>query len=346
MAQIVFMGKMQITIPQPCHESWDKMTQAEKGKFCGSCQKVVVDFSKMTDTELIAYFKKPKDSVCGRFKENQLNRVITAPPKRLPWIKYFFQIAIPAFLFSIKASSQQRQVGRVVAVKQDSLKNKDCQPDLNTALKGQLGGVVIIDEPRKTITVKGKVVSESGVPIPYATVMIKGTKNGTACDTAGNFNIHSTGDKIILQVTAVGYQAKEVAVSKSSEVEVIMTEVERQLTGAVVVVVGMPRVKAEKEKALLIQKPKSTDTKEIRLYPNPVASGANVILEWNNAIGGEYELHFISEEGVVVQKSLLEILHKSVKTTIHLPELSTGAYVVLMINKKTKASYTTKLLIQ
>jgi len=339
------MGKMQITIPEPCHESWDKMTQAEKGKFCGSCQKVVVDFSKMSDAELIAYFKKPKDSVCGRFKEDQLNRVMAPPRKRLPWIRYFFQIAIPAFLFSIKALSQQRTVGKVVAVKQDSIKRKGCAPDVSTMLQGQLGGVVIKQETKKIIAVKGKVVSESGVPIPYATVMIKGTKDGTACDTAGNFSIRYKGDKPVLQVTALGYQPKEVYVTKNDETEIVMIAMETLLTGEIVIV-GMPRVKTKKEKAIIVEKPKSTDTKNIKLYPNPAASGTKITLEWENAIGGEYELQFVSEEGIVVQKSVLEILHQTVKTILHLPGLSSGAYVVLMINKKTKTSYTTKLLVQ
>jgi len=339
------MGKMQITIPEPCHESWDKMTQAEKGKFCGSCQKVVVDFSKMSDAELIAYFKKPKDSVCGRFKEDQLNRVMAPPPKRLPWIKYFFQIAIPAFLFSIKASSQQRTVGKVVAVKQDSVKRKGCAPDVSTMLQGQLGGVVIKEETKKIIAVKGKVVSESGMPIPYATVMIKGTKDGTACDTAVNFSIRYKGDKPVLQVTALGYQPKEVYVTKNDETEIVMIAMETLLTGEVVIV-GMPRVKTKKEKAIIVEKPKSIDTKNIKLYPNPAASGTNITLEWENAIGGEYELQFISEVGVIVQRSHLGILHKAVKTTIRLPELNKGVYIVVMVNKRTKASYTSKLLIE
>lgn len=102
--------KIQLTIAEPCHENWDGMTPVEKGRFCGSCQKQVVDFSNMSDRQVAEFFKKPSTgSVCGRFMTDQLDRAIEIPKKRMPWVKYFFQIAIPAFLISIKASAQKTQ---------------------------------------------------------------------------------------------------------------------------------------------------------------------------------------------------------------------------------------------
>ena len=67
--------KLQLQVPVPCHEDWEKMTHAEKGRFCSSCQKTVIDFSNMSDREIALFFKKPSiGSVCGRFLEDQLNR--------------------------------------------------------------------------------------------------------------------------------------------------------------------------------------------------------------------------------------------------------------------------------
>lgn len=102
------MGKkLQLTIAEPCHENWEGMTPVEKGKFCGSCQKQVVDFSDMSDRQVAEFFKKPSTgSVCGRFMTDQLDREIIVPRKRIPWVKYFFQFALPAFLMSMRASAQ------------------------------------------------------------------------------------------------------------------------------------------------------------------------------------------------------------------------------------------------
>jgi CarboxypepD_reg-like domain len=107
--------QLQLSIPTPCHEDWNAMAPVEKGKFCGSCQKQVVDFSNMSDRQVAEFFKKPilslskGGSVCGRFMTDQLDRAIEIPKKRIPWVKYFFQFAIPAFLVSIKASAQKTQ---------------------------------------------------------------------------------------------------------------------------------------------------------------------------------------------------------------------------------------------
>jgi hypothetical protein len=99
--------KLQLKVPTPCHENWDNMTKTEKGRFCASCQKQVIDFSNKSDREIAMFFKKPSTgSVCGRFMEDQLNRDIAIPKKRIPWLKYFFQFLIPAFFISYRVAAQ------------------------------------------------------------------------------------------------------------------------------------------------------------------------------------------------------------------------------------------------
>jgi hypothetical protein len=63
---------LHISIPQPCHEQWNNMNPTESGAFCHSCQKEVIDFSAMTDREVIEYLAK-HETGCGRFRRDQLD---------------------------------------------------------------------------------------------------------------------------------------------------------------------------------------------------------------------------------------------------------------------------------
>jgi len=53
-------------IDQPCNQQWNKMKDAEGGKFCSHCNKTVIDFTNMTDWEVLEFFKKDKGRICGR----------------------------------------------------------------------------------------------------------------------------------------------------------------------------------------------------------------------------------------------------------------------------------------
>jgi len=65
---------MQISIPKACNENWNEMTPEQQGAFCKVCSKVVIDFSKMSDEEIIRYFEKKKEEkTCGRFRVSQLS---------------------------------------------------------------------------------------------------------------------------------------------------------------------------------------------------------------------------------------------------------------------------------
>jgi hypothetical protein len=67
---------MKFSIPEPCHEDWTKMTPTQQGAFCSNCQKDVVDFTKLTDTEVLQYLNNNSHKpVCGKIDNTQLQRL-------------------------------------------------------------------------------------------------------------------------------------------------------------------------------------------------------------------------------------------------------------------------------
>ena len=63
-----------ISIPKPCNENWNSMSPNKNGRFCNSCDKTVIDFTKMNNPEISKYFSENSNNerICGHFKFNQI----------------------------------------------------------------------------------------------------------------------------------------------------------------------------------------------------------------------------------------------------------------------------------
>lgn len=67
--------KIEITIPEPCHEQWQNMPVTRGGRHCASCARDVIDFTLLSDQQLISFLEKQAgNGSCGRFYADQLNR--------------------------------------------------------------------------------------------------------------------------------------------------------------------------------------------------------------------------------------------------------------------------------
>ena len=67
-----------ISIPEPCHENWNDMSITEKGRFCSSCSKVVVDFTNRSKASILQEYLNSDpngEKLCGVFKNSQLDEI-------------------------------------------------------------------------------------------------------------------------------------------------------------------------------------------------------------------------------------------------------------------------------
>lgn len=64
----------QINVPKPCSQNWNSMLPNKDGRFCNSCSKTVIDFTKMEIPEIKNYLieNSGKEGVCGHFKFDQV----------------------------------------------------------------------------------------------------------------------------------------------------------------------------------------------------------------------------------------------------------------------------------
>jgi len=90
--------------------------------------------------------------------------------------------------------------------------------------------------------ISGKVTTADVLPIPGAVVKVKGKNGGTGTNNEGAFVISAqTGD--ILQITSIGFVAKEVTVGQSNTVNVSLAEDNQALSEVVVVGYGVQQKK-------------------------------------------------------------------------------------------------------
>lgn len=83
-------------------------------RHCASCDRVLTDFSKMSDDELLIFFKQQHGEICGRFSKTQLNRPLHLIPDEKRTSHWWKAAAlIPLALFAGKAKAQSVVQGTV-----------------------------------------------------------------------------------------------------------------------------------------------------------------------------------------------------------------------------------------
>ncbi len=97
---------------------------------------------------------------------------------------------------------------------------------------------------QQKFVVSGKVVDEQNIPLPGATVLIKGTTKGTTTDSNGDYTI-KVPEGTVLVFSFVGFHKQEVSVSENTEVNVIMEQKAAELGEVAVISTGYQLIKPE-----------------------------------------------------------------------------------------------------
>ncbi|NJM79378.1 MAG: hypothetical protein HC854_06780 [Flavobacterium sp.] len=172
------MQKLNISIPKPCHENWDKMLPDEKGKFCQSCAKTVFDFTKNSADEIVSIFEKNKtEKICGRFRTAQLENIKIEIPEAVLYRQTSFRkvfllalfVVMGTTLFSCKNFNNDYQTLGEVVVVEDTIKTK-----IDTVEKAiEIKKDSIIDKKCSTISEMNTVIAPKEIE-PIEPPMITG----------------------------------------------------------------------------------------------------------------------------------------------------------------------------
>lgn len=184
---------IKLSIPQPCAERWENFTVTPHGGFCSSCSRTVVDFTTMSDEQVLAYFKATKEHTCGRFRGDQLKSyTITRSQTEVRPGLTLLRAGFLGLLLLLGGQYVSAQTGTKTPVP--------------TEQRFETGKVAVNDG----VTVKGVIHDPDGNAMPGVNVVHKGTSDGTVTDANGYFEfpkkLHA-GDQLV--ISFIGYATVE-----------------------------------------------------------------------------------------------------------------------------------------
>jgi hypothetical protein len=163
------MSQPQFSIPQPCAQPWAAMTPTAAGRHCAACATEVVDFTHLSNNEILALLARRKgEHLCANAHVAQLAALAPVPRWR-QWL-----LAALAVLGLAPAASAGSGGGAALPPALPPLADTGGRPP----------------KPGQLVTVRGQVFDDQDKsPVAGARVMIAGTQYGTITDEQGRYEL-------------------------------------------------------------------------------------------------------------------------------------------------------------
>lgn len=185
-----------------CNQPWEGMAQQPNGRLCGACNKVLVDFSTFSDTEIQRYHEQNAPGICGKYTSRQVQAL--APRKahsaaRNGWLVAMF---MGAMALSPLLTEAQDSTGLSLPIQ--------LSPPL-PGVPGDLQYPLLKKEnpTRETIRITGRITDETGEGVIYAYISIEDTDITTTTDIDGYYTLELPASKlkktITITATLLGY---------------------------------------------------------------------------------------------------------------------------------------------
>ncbi len=227
-----------LDIEKPCNQDWSSMTKTKNGKFCSNCSKTVIDFTLLTDNEIIQIIDKKSDMICGRLSKQQLNRLIET--KKQTNNSKLFKTLTGLVLFGTTLNS---------FAKTNWFSRQSPKIEIVSRLDKNLNFPNQDKQNKKSVSdslnvLQGKVIdSESKEPLPGVIVFIKNTTITTTTDLDGNFKLtipdNLLTNKIHIIINYIGYETTESIIYKtelSNSKKIYLIQAQQALLGEVIVI--------------------------------------------------------------------------------------------------------------
>lgn len=135
---------------------------------------------------------------------------------------------------------------------------------------------------KQEVQVRGRVLDDTGEPLPGATVLEKGTVNGTQTDMDGQFTLTASGPKSILVFSYIGFESQEVSINNRQTINITLLESTEGLNEIVVVGYGTKR------SSELVSAISQVSAEDLKVTERPVTSVQSALLGSVAGLNGAY----------------------------------------------------------
>ena len=345
-----------IHIPQPCHEDWQQMPPVNNGRFCQSCAKQVVDFSVMTDQQVLNYLSTAAGRVCGRFADDQLQRPlqpVQQEKKKIWWAA----AALPLLMVFGRAAAQktkaQQETVVVIPTPRAAMALGLFSPRITPA--PTVGDTVISTGTH----ISGRVVTATGQAVPFASIHVANYPVSAMVDSAGYFTLqlHGKSDSISLEASAIGYADTSVLLANNSTngITIIMKEAVNKLPDVVVKSYNTECLRGFAGGLSIVRTytfRQRTDTllrkifkaPAFNIYPNPAQKGQAITIDTKKQ--GEYSIQIFDNSGKLLQAREFDAMEGGTLTQVTIPSsAAAGVYFIRLVDEQTKKQYSNKLVV-
>jgi hypothetical protein len=293
------------------------MQPTEKGRHCQSCCKTVVDFTEMSDAEIIRHLSQAGQHVCGRLMPDQLNRTLMPAPVQKNGRSGWAWV-----LASLLMLARGSDTGRPVKTGKIEVRAPRVDADstfVTTGMIARVGGVQpVIREEGDTSAARGRLATrlvpdtdivKMGVPAMERPDSIR-----PPADTLPTVSPATMRSNELSGVLG-GVLGEAVAVVKVTRVTDILTDTVKQFVADTLAALGW------------------RPAPDLNIYPNPVLRGGAIQLAWKTQ-PGQYQLTLIDTRGQLIAERILDIGGAGQVDSWEIPaSLAAGIYILRVVRQ-------------
>lgn len=313
---------IQLHIPTPCHEDWAKMQPTERGRHCAACQKTVVDFTGMSDGEIIRHITRAGSGVCGRLLPGQMNRgLVPMSPVQRNGGKGWQLLLAGIMLTADGTMPHPPEIVGAIHLQVPPPANTDSTADITLEL---LAPQIELDTPVQIVEMDSPVAAMGDIAIktddtiaeintlpPDSTTM----KIDPSCKKTGDPDYIFTGKIAVSHPTA------------TDTIQVVKDTLKQVIRDTLTALHMLPKP-------------------ELHIYPNPVQRGCVFHLSWQSE-PGTYRVNLLGIGGALIQTRMVQVGSRAQVDTWEIPGgLAAGVYIIQATRPGQPGGFTQKMVVE